>query len=299
MSILKFNGKANPNASAENVKYITREKACADISFYNLDELKADSLTEARSNAIAYAETRKDIESRQPPPPRGIARNHHRMVLSFDRNETTENARDQAQQFLKENFTDARAIVAIHQDKAEMTHAHVWIDCRTRELDKRSIEKKLQIDKATYKSLDERWARQYDRTYGTDYEHEYKEKKDETREWKRDRVAGIDRKKPTRARDGMTADSFREKDLRDSGVEQHELIEKRIDRNKFIIAAGQRCITDTHKQIDSGEREVTKFEHEFRETLAASKRLQHTVTGMDRANKRAAERANIDRELSR
>jgi hypothetical protein len=299
MSILKFNGKANPNASAENVKYITREKACADISFYNLGELKADSLTEARSNAIAYAETRKDIESRQPPPPRGIARNHHRMVLSFDRNETTENARDQAQQFLKENFTDARAIVSVHQDKKEMTHCHVWLDCRTQKLNKRGIEKKLQLDKAIYKTLDERWARQYDRQYDTDYEREYKEKKAETREWKRDRVAGVDRTKPARARDGMTADKYREKDLRDSGVEQHEIIEKRIDRNKQFITAGQRTAANTYKQIDSGEREAIRLEHEFSETLAASQQLQQTITRVDRTSERAAESANIDRKLSR
>jgi hypothetical protein len=297
MSILKFSGTANPKASAANVKYITRERACADISFHNLDELRAGTIAESRSNAIAYAETRKDIESRQPPPPRGIARNHHRMILSFDRNETTENARDQAHQFLKENFPNARAIVSIHQDKK--THSHVWIDCRTRELDKRSIEKKLQIDKATYKSLDERWAQQYDTTYGTNYEREYKEKKAETREWKHDRVAGIDRPKPARARDEMTADKYREKDIRDLGVEQHELIERAIDRNKFAIATGQRSITNAHKQIDSGERAVNGVEQGFRETLAASERLQQTIKGLDRSDERTFERTGIDRELTR
>jgi len=240
LSILKFSGKANPAASAENVRYISRERACADLSFHNLDELKTESQSEARANAIAYAETRKDIEARQPPPPRGIARNHHRMILSFDREETPERAREQAHQFLRENFPDARAIVSVHTDKKEMTHCHVWLDCRTRELDKRGIEKKLQLDKATYKTLDERWAKQYDREYGTRYADDYRQKKDETRQWKRDRVEGKDTPKPARARDEMTADRWREKDHRDAGVKSHEPDQNRPSGNKRFNPAGER-----------------------------------------------------------
>ncbi len=287
MSILKFSGKANPAASSANIKYISRERACDDLSFQNLPDL------ETRADAIAYAERRAEEESERPARGNGIQRNHHRIILSFDRSETTNTAREQAHEFMRENFPNARAAIAIHQDKPGQTHAHIWIDARGTD------ERKIRIDKATYKTLDERWARQYDRKYGTDYEREYKEKKAETREWKRDRVAGINRPKPERARDGMTSDRWREKDIRDSGVSSYEINERAIDRNKFAISAGQRCITDTHKQLDSGEREAIRFEHEFGETLDASKRLHQTVTGMDRANKRAAERANIDRELSR
>jgi hypothetical protein len=284
MSILKFSGKANPAASSANIKYITRVRACADLSFRNLPEL------ETRADAIAYAERRAEEEAERPARGGGIPRNHHRMVLSFDRTETTESAREQAHEFMRENFPNARAVIAIHQDK---THAHVWIDARGID------DRKIRIDKATYKTLDERWAGQYDRHYGTDYEREYKEKKTETRAWKRDRVAGIDRPKPTRARDGMTADKYREKDLRDSGVNSHELNEKRIGRNKFIVAAGQRCVTNTHKQLNSSEREAIRLEHEFSETLGASQQLQQTITRVDRTSERAAESANIDRELSR
>jgi hypothetical protein len=285
MSILKFSGKANPAASSANIRYITRVRACADLSFRNLPEL------ETRADAIAYAERRAEEEAERPARGGGIQRNHHRMVLSFDRTETTEQAREQAHEFMRENFPNARAIISVHQDKK--THAHVWVDARGTD------DRKLRLDKTTYKTLDERWARHYDRQYGTDYEREYKEKKTETRAWKRDRVAGIDRPKPTRARDGMTADKYREKDLRDSGVNSHELNEKRIGRNKFIVAAGQRCVTNTHKQLDSSEREVIRFEHKFRETLATSQHLQQTITRVDRTSERAAESANIDRELSR
>jgi hypothetical protein len=287
MSILKFSGKANPAASSANIKYISRERACDDLSFHNLPDL------ETRADAIAYAERRAEEESERPARGNGIQRNHHRMILSFDRTETTDAARKQAHEFMRENFPNARAAIAIHQDKPGQTHAHIWIDARSTD------ERKIRIDKATYKTLDERWAQQYDRHYGTDYEREYKEKKAETREWKRDRVAGVDRPKPARARDGMTADRYKEKDIRDAGVNSHELNEKRIDRNKLIIAAGQRCITDTHKQIDSGEREATRLQHELSETIAASKRLQHTTTGMDQANERTVDRASINKDLSR
>jgi hypothetical protein len=265
MSILKFSGKANPAASAENVRYITRERACADLSFHNLDELKAESQGEARANALAYAETRKDIEARQPPPPRGIARNHHRMILSFDREETPERAREQAHQFLRENFPDARAIVAVHTDKKEMTHCHVWLDCRTRELDKRGIEKKLQLDKATYKTLDERWTQQYDRNYNTDYAREYREKKDETREFKKQRAAErgkVEGKqprphdKPERARDRMTADEYREKDHRDLGVKKHEPDQKRPSGNKRFTTVGERDLARVSDNSRTADRAI-------------------------------------------
>jgi hypothetical protein len=243
MSILKFSGTANPAASSANVKYISRERACDDLSFHNLPEL------ENRADAITYAERRSEEEAERPARGGGIQRNHHRMVLSFDRTETTDAAREQAHEFMRENFPNARAVVSIHQDKKNQTHVHVWVDARGTD------DRKLRIDKATYKTLDERWARQYDRHYGTDYEREYKEKKTETRAWKRDRVDGIDRPKPARARDGMTSDKYREKDIRDLGVERND-DEKRFDRDQRFVASGQRAINDSERATTAAGREI-------------------------------------------
>jgi hypothetical protein len=243
MSILKFSGKANPAASSANVKYISRERACDDLSFYNLPEL------ENRADAITYAERRMEEESEKPARGGGIQRNHHRMVLSFDRAETTDAAREQAHEFMRENFPNARAIVSIHQDKKNQTHVHVWVDARGTD------ERKIRIDKATYKTLDERWAGQYDRHYGTNYEREYKEKKTETRAWKRDKFSGIDRPKPARARDGMTSDKYREKDIRDLGVERND-DEKRFDRDQRFVADGQRTFDDSQRATTAASREI-------------------------------------------
>jgi hypothetical protein len=243
MSILKFSGTANPAASSANVKYITRERACDDLSFHNLPEL------ENRADAITYAERRAEEESEKPARGGGVQRNHHRMVLSFDRAETTDAAREQAHEFMRENFPNARAIVSVHQDKKTQTHVHVWVDARGID------DRKIRLDKATYKSLDERWARQYDRHYGTDYEREYQQKKTETRAWKRDRVSGIDRPKPARARDGMTSDKYREKDIRDLGVERND-DEKRFDRDQRFTTGGQRTINDNERAIDNAGREI-------------------------------------------
>ncbi len=244
MSILKYNGTANPNASSANAKYITRERACDDLSFHNLPEL------ETRADFLAYAERRAEEEAERPARGNGIQRNHHRLVLSWDKTETTDAARDQTQNFLKENFPNSRAAIAIHQDKPGQTHAHVWLDARGID------ERKIRIDKATYKTLDERWARQYDRTYGTDYAREYQAKKQETREWKRDRVAGINRPKPTRARDGMTSDRWREKDIRDLGVERNGTNQERLDRDQRFVAAGQRDSTVSVERNRTADREI-------------------------------------------
>jgi hypothetical protein len=275
MSILKFSGTANPAASTANVKYITRERACDDLSFYNLPEL------ETRADAIAYAERRAEEESERPGRGGGVQRNHHRMVLSFDRTETTDAAREQAHEFMRENFPNARAVVSIHQDKPGQTHAHIWIDARGTD------DRKLRLDKATYKSLDERWARQYDRTYGTDYEREYQQKKAETREWKRDRVAGINRPKPTRARDGMTSDRWREKDIRDLGVERNEPNKRTDNRDQRFVAAGQRdaavsvernrtadrAIDSSVETIERTEQGISSLERAADETVRATEKL--------------------------
>jgi hypothetical protein len=244
MSILKYNGTANPNASSANAKYITRERACDDLSFHNLPEL------ENRADFLAYAERRKEEEAERPARGNGIQRNHHRLVLSWDRTETTDAAREQTQNFLKENFPNSRAAIAIHQDKQGQTHAHVWIDARGTD------DRKLRLDKATYKSLDERWARDYDRTYGTDYARDYQQKKDETRQWKRDRVAGINRPKPTRARDGMTSDRWREKDIRDLGVERDEPNKRTDNRDQRFVAAGQRDSTVSVERNRTADRAI-------------------------------------------
>lgn len=49
-------------AGGANATYITRLNSAEKIAFYNLDQLEANDIHEARTNAIAYAHTREEIE---------------------------------------------------------------------------------------------------------------------------------------------------------------------------------------------------------------------------------------------
>jgi hypothetical protein len=209
VSIAKFSAKPNPKASGRNVDYICRQNGCASISFHNLDKLDAKNELEKRSNAIAYAETREIQEQYE----RGN-RNHYRLILSWDRTEETEFARDKTHEFLQKKFANCLAIIAIHQD-TEHTHAHIWIDARNLN------GKKLQINHREYRSIDEHWAQNYDKNYGTEYAKKYELKKLETTKWKEKRASTekfigkqpLPTDKPGRANDNLTADFYREKEL--------------------------------------------------------------------------------------
>jgi hypothetical protein len=301
VSILKFSGTANPKACADNVRYITRERACADISFYNLDELRGDDQRESRTAAIAYGEQRKEEEARHRSGGGGTPRNHHRMILSWDRTESTEQAREMSHEFLRENFPNSRAIVAVHQDKEGQTHTHVWLDCRTQELGRSGKEKKLQLDKATYKTLDERWAQKFDREYGTRYADDYRLKKDETRQFKqraaeRGKTEGkqprpID--KPERARDRMAANDFREKDIRDLGVERNGTDERTVDRDQRFDTGGQRdaaVSVERNRTADRAiDRSVETIERAEQGTSSLDRIADETVRETEKLHSRFSE----------
>ncbi len=287
--IVKHVSKPNMKAAAAHMIYITRTSACADIDFYNLDELRGADMQESRANAIAFAETRMIEEAHKRHGGSGASKNHMRAVFSFDRKIDAAEACQFVKDFIAKELPNCRCVLATHHD-TDHSHVHVYYDIRTADTGN-----KLQIQDAQYKTMDERYCCAYDKRFGTNYLPAHIALKAETARWKhayaKAKAAGVSKEmlpeKPQRTVD------------RSAGVKSYEPIEKRIDRNKFANAAGQQSVTNTHKQLDSGEREATRFEHEFRETLTASKRLQHTVTRLDRPNGRAAERANIDRELSR
>jgi hypothetical protein len=249
MSILKFN-KGRTGASGKHVDYIMRESACHDVSFHNVDELKSENEYEAKINARSYAYAQEDIE--RSINEKGVT--HYRMVLSFDRQEDTEQAREQAHKFLQENFKDARAIVAIHQD-TEHTHAHVWLDAR------QTNEKKIHLNPTQYKSLDEKWAKQYDREYGTEYAKDYKAKKEQTRQFKRE-MAEQKREgkqeqppnKPPRASDRLNNDFYREKEAKDLGVERNDQTRAGASERPFEVRNSE--VEKTDREIEQRESAV-------------------------------------------
>lgn len=253
MSVCKFtNGQRG--ASGKHVAYITRESACDDVSFHNLDELEAENEYEKKVNALSYAYNREDEETK--------GRTHYRVVLSWEDKEDTERAKEQAHKFLDENFDKAKGIVAIHQD-TDHTHAHVWVDAR--QVD----DKKIQIDRNTYKQLDEKWTQQYDREYKTDYAPQYKARKEEKREFKRAKAQGRDAKEPERPK--MTSEKFREKDARDRGVKSNGINESRTGRNQRPFAVrdsnsqeAERAITGSKQNLEQSNKQFDRTESEAR-----------------------------------
>ncbi len=287
--IVKHVSKPNQKAAVAHMVYITRTSACADIDFYNLDELRGADIQESRANAIAFAETRLIEEAHKKHGGRGVSKNHMRAVFSFDRKIDAAEAREFVKAFIAKELPNCRCVLATHRD-TDHSHVHVYYDIRTVDTGN-----KIQIQDAQYKTLDERYCCAYDKRFGTNYLPDHIALKAETARWKqayaKAKAAGVSKEmlpeKPERAAD------------RSAGVKSHELIEKRIDRNKFAATAGQRSVTNTHKRVDSSERAVSGVEQGFRETLAASERLQQTIKGLDRSNKPTAERASINRELNR
>lgn len=220
MSILEFTiGKSG--AGGANSEYITRLSAADQIAFHNLDHLASENLSEARINAISYAYAREEIE---------LAKNkkaitHYRIIYSFEGGKSSEEVIVEVKKNLKKQFPGARAIIAVHQNTDD-THAHVWLDVR--EVDGRL----LHITGEQYRTLDERWTEQYDARYGTNYAPEYKAKKEETKQWKRDMAewrkaqseVSFDGRevthtpapvKPKRASDAFKTDYWRAKEIQE------------------------------------------------------------------------------------
>jgi hypothetical protein len=287
MSVLKFTSKPNAAASAKNVQYISRDKACDLLSFHNLPELETADRQGNKTNAIAYAEERMEQEVDK----RGD-RNHYRIIITFDRDVPSGEADRAVHEYLKENFPNQAAIVAIHQEKqkpeadkekirdSKHTHAHVWMDCRNLETGR-----KLNIEKEKFRTLDERWMERYDRQYGTDYNKEFTEKKRETAEWKREYAFAKKHNqplppKPERVADNYRSKQYRQKDLRDRGVKPHE--ERTADRDQRFITVGRAGIDQTDNTI-----EISKQEFE------------HSKQGFERSKRTLRERANSSERAER
>jgi hypothetical protein len=290
MSILKYSNKCNPAASAANMKYITRDSAADSISFHNLPELEAADRIQAKSNAINYAEERVlEEECRVRGNERGTPRNHNRMIISFDRKEQTEAAKEEVHKFLDKEFSNQKAVVSIHQD-GKSTHAHIWFDIRDIDTDR-----KTQLRPKDFYSLDEKWARQYDERYKTNYEREYQEKKQETREWKkeqaevkRDGKQPLPENKPHRHNDDKK-EILRAKEWRDYGIYKEP-----NNRDIPTIARRQPEIENTKQRIDRTERTLDArsdaADATFSETqgvLDAIKRTEHTLERTEQTKERA------------
>jgi hypothetical protein len=289
VSICIYKNKCNPAASSANVHYITRDSACESISFHNLDELRDDDRTQAKSNAINFAEQREiEEEARIIGNERGTPRNHNRMILSFDRKEETDVAREEAHKFLDKNFSNQKAIVSIHQDQ-DKTHVHIWFDIRDVETD---------------------------RKYGTEYEREYTTKKRETFEWKKaeyERTNGVEGKKelpeskPARHTDNK-AEIIKAREDKQHGLDKnadrtheqpisfgHEGIaesERSFEQSKSNIKFNQQRADVSELELRSGEQEISRASSAVDGAIRAADQISETV-------EKLAERNLPDRNINR
>jgi hypothetical protein len=169
-------------ASARHVGYITRDRAVLEeehgILLYNLPERTGAGrdYAELRDNLVAHASVREKLEIDRHQA-RGEPRTHYRVLVSFERNVTSEKALGMVQEWLDREFPKARGFAAVHRD-TEQVHVHVWLDAR------QTDGRKIHLDRQRHRNLDSTWNHIYSREMGRDpREHELK--KEQTREAKR------------------------------------------------------------------------------------------------------------------
>jgi hypothetical protein len=177
----------NPGAGAANAKYITRSQAAdrGSLTFHNQPEgteTPHDHTTRAgwqdqRMRLETWAQMRQEEEISRHGNRAGDPRTHYRTVLSFEEKISSERAVDAAQEWLEEEFPDARAFAVAHQD-TEHTHVHVWMSAR------KTDGSKINVSASDFRSLTSEWDRIYAETM--DREAKLKEKMEETREFKRE-----------------------------------------------------------------------------------------------------------------
>ncbi|HEX6511820.1 MAG TPA: relaxase/mobilization nuclease domain-containing protein [Chloroflexota bacterium] len=161
--------------SAHQVHYITREPATNGdrdavlVRNYPAEVTEARDYDELRDRLEEYADEQEHAELDRPRRGGGETRTHYKVILSFERETDTEQARDMAGEYLDETFPDARAVAAVHQDT---DHTHVHIHLQARDVD----DHKLHFDRNTYRELDRAWEDIYDREFGRDIEHEQESK---------------------------------------------------------------------------------------------------------------------------
>jgi hypothetical protein len=159
MAVLIYRTDCRAAASVANVTYILRENACHVWATQNID-------LHGKSEALSYAERREWEESLKPVRSGTEPRNHTRLQLSFASETNPDRAMHAARIFFQRTFPEARAILALHTDTANL-HVHCWIDNRTTD------NKKLHLPRAKYKNLRSDWTKFTDKIYAADYEAQF------------------------------------------------------------------------------------------------------------------------------
>lgn len=267
--------------SGANVHYITRETGTRGdpeaVYAHNYPEHAREGATydELRANLIEYARQAEQDELELPRRGgRGRPQTHFRAIASCKGREETERVLGMGREYLERRFPDARALVAVHQDR-ENTHAHLHI--QTRDVNGH----KLRFTREEWQNLDREWALVYEREFGRGLAEEHERKKQETREYKREfalaRLEGREPRleKPDRADRRESPEEKRQRELRSYGADQ-----TRSGDHQREAPSGEQSAT-------AGERALGRFsEQSDRTSDAARGALQDASRMGDRADAR-------------
>jgi hypothetical protein len=232
MAILIYKSQCRAAASVANISYILRADACEVWSSHNLEIL-------TKTDALSYGEARQWEEDMKPLRTGTERRNHTRLELSFASESNPERALEVARTFVKKNFAEARAILAVHTNTANI-HVHVWLDSRD------INNKKLHLSNGQYKNLRSNWTKFTDRIYNETYSEQFSQV----------------RVRPTRHEQLMA---------RKQGEQEYE--QGRINRGEYITAAAGRTIDEAARTIHEEDisREL-RLEAFNRESLELNRR---------------------------
>jgi hypothetical protein len=245
MAVLIYKSQCRAAASVQNVGYILRENACATWGTHNLDEVIS-----SKTDALSYADRRVWEEEMRSMNGAAERRNHQRMELTFPEESNPDRALEAAKNFLKQEFPNAKCILAAHVNTKNL-HVHVWLDCR------KTDGKKLHVPNAQYKTLDDRFAKFADQLYGTNYAEQFKAKKLANiteRETLKHTGRSSEVVRPQNLRWKKRKESYNQNEQRSTNIGKHIT----TDAGRRIVESKQR-IAET-EQLDRRNRNQSELE---------------------------------------
>ena len=189
-----------------NFTYFTSLKSCSNeailhnrssylsafLAKYNVHSLNSPSL-----KALLHKHTRSFYSSTLTKTSNNLSkkasslRSHYSIKMSFEAKVPSQFAISLAKNYLNKQFPNAILFAACHQNT---NHTHIHVLLFARDIDG----KKLHFSNSNYKKLDIGWAKLYAKVFGEHKLEQHIEKKAQSRNWKIDRLNGVERDKPHR-----------------------------------------------------------------------------------------------------
>lgn len=294
-TFLKFRVGRAPRAGAF-ARYVSRESAVLDgrsgVLTRGLPEFvtRSEDYLELQTNLVAYATTRAEIEGLNPYGG-GRTRSHYELTFAFERDVTTDKAREMINEWFERALPNARSAAFIHRD-TDHVHAHCWVDTR------QTNDKKIDLRHRSYRSLDEVWNEIYSRELSLDV-HEHLDKKRETMLHKqlyhRARETGDDRElaliraeKPQRSMRKSRAD-FSKAEREQAGI--YELNQTGTTRDQSTTASRHAPSAGGERSTSHGERVLNEFADQCDRTESAARSALQEAAGVaDRTDRSGYER---------